>query len=89
MGLGSEAGVVVGGRLRLGRTADEEEGVGYETPLLSLTRLLTSIGGGGVDIVSGGGGSGVWRCGARDIAMGKEGSTAFVGGKKVRVMSWR
>lgn len=50
----------------LGRAA--EDGVGYETPLLSLTRLETSIAG-GVAMERGGGRKGFWRCGATDMAI--------------------
>ena len=48
MGTGSGGGAVLGGKLTLGRTADVDEGVGYETPLLSLPPMipLTSNGGG-------------------------------------------
>lgn len=48
-GTGSGGGAVLGGKLTLGRTADVEEGVGYETPLLLSPEAiipLTSNGGG-------------------------------------------
>lgn len=48
MGTGSGGGAVLGGKLTLGRTADVDEGVGYEAPLLSLPPMIpfTSNGGG-------------------------------------------
>ena len=60
-----------GGRLRLGRTAVEvDEGVGYERPLLSLlTRAATSMDGG---TFNGGGGNGLRRSCATDMAIRKE-----------------
>ena len=60
---------MAGGRLALGGTAEVEDDVGYETPLVSASMIsLISIDG-DVVIVCRGGGRAFWRCGATDIAM--------------------
>ena len=69
--VGDGSDMFCGGRLRLGRTAVEvDEGVGYERPLLSLlTRAATSM---DVGTFNGGGGNGLRRSCATDMAIRKE-----------------
>lgn len=82
--VGDGSDIFGGGRLRLGRAAVEvEEGVEYERPLLSLlTRVATSIDGGGMKV---GGSNGYCRSCMIDMAIQKgagmqgAGSTCFPG----------
>ena len=64
---GAGSGAVAGGKERLGRVVDVEDGVGYGRALLSLTREATSMGGG--VFMESGGGKGFGRCGGMAIAI--------------------